>query len=251
MGSPSGQGGGFGGWGGGQGYGGGYGGFGGGYGGGYGRPAPKVGYGGQMGTHMPMVETGVWRGPAQGGAMGKMGGGISQPLDGLGAMTGGNMAGQVETSRPLDSYGGWGRPQMPDAGFGGFDPRTGSMGAPPMATTNGPMGAAPAPQPAPAPTQAAPMQPPMGAAPAVQPPAFDYGQVFGNLYGQNPAAAYKFVDGTDPSAGDWFQKNQMQIRDSRFGGNQDAMNAWMNTSFYNQDRGLRDVVNNTVAGYRR
>lgn len=244
MGSQNGQGGGYGGAGGGQGAGGWGGNFGGGYGGGYDKPAPKVGYGGPMGGQMPMMETGLWRGPRHGsmggttdmppmgGAMGKMGGGIGMPLQG-GAMgnagTGGlpqpGQAGFGEPmSRPLDSYGGWarpqidgigggdgyslGRPRMPDSGIGGFDPRTGSMGAPPMATTNGPM----------------------GAAPAVQPPGVDHNANFAQLYAQNPQMANEYRTRSGDTMSWWQNGGRDQALQGQFGGNQGAMNNWVNST---------------------
>lgn len=194
-----------------NGQGGGYGGGGGGQGYGGWGGGGGSGFGGGYGRPSPRM--------GYGGGWGQQGG----QQGGYGGQQGNPWAGLFDA---LSAYGGWGRPQGQPA-------------------------AAPVAPPAQPPGQAiAPGQ--NGTAPGfAQPPAFDYGQVFGNLYGQNPAAAYKFVDGTDPGAGDWFQKNQMQIRDSRFGGNQDAMNQWTNSSFYNNDRSLRDMVNSTVSGYRR
>ncbi len=61
-------------------------------------------------------------------------------------------------------------------------------------------------------------------------PTNDFMTQFGNLLAEDPRLAYGFTYGSQQQP--WFQQNQMQIADRFFGGNQEAMNRFINSAAY-------------------
>jgi hypothetical protein len=73
-----------------------------------------------------------------------------------------------------------------------------------------------------------------------------FGQTFDSMFKQNPAQAYLAT--TMQPAGNWFQQNQGNVLQNYFGGNQQAMNQWINDSSQNTSGADRTAVANMLMG---
>jgi hypothetical protein len=77
---------------------------------------------------------------------------------------------------------------------------------------------------------------------------FDFMSAFDSMYKQNPMNAYLATTHQTTPFGSGFVQNQGAIRDRYFGGNQQAMNQWINDSSYGASGVDRENVANMLMG---